>query len=196
MTRLPLDPPPSPRALRAMAARKGVRPCTCPTCIAHRLSNSTEKPPPCPRVARSRRQAGTPRIVAGVTVTDIPSPRSCTYVIDGIPRSGKNSTRQAVNRRTGRRFTLKSKAATAWLADATRQLVEQHGRRRKFTGPLRVHVECYQRADVCDGDNMQSLAWDALKGIVIEDDKQFVKWSGGKQVDRVRPRVEITVEAA
>lgn len=119
-----------------------------------------------------------------------------TYTILGIPRSGKNSTRQCVNKRTGRRFTMKSKAATEWLASATAQLIEQRGRRRKLDGPLSIHVACYQRADVCDLDNMQSLAWDALKGLVVEDDSLFVRCSAEKHIDRANPRVEITLEAA
>jgi Holliday junction resolvase RusA-like endonuclease len=115
------------------------------------------------------------------------------YVIEGVPRSGKNSQRQAVNRRTGRRFVLKSKAASAWLDAAEAQLLVQRGKRKPLGGPLAIHVACYQRADVCDGDNMQALVWDALKGLIVEDDKQFVEWSGAKDIDRVRPRVEVTI---
>jgi Holliday junction resolvase RusA-like endonuclease len=40
---------------------------------------------------------------------------------------------------------------------------------------------------------MQALVWDALKGLIVEDDKQFVEWSGAKDIDRVRPRVEVTI---
>jgi hypothetical protein len=28
---------------------------------------------------------------------------------------------------------------------------------------------------------------------VVEDDKLFVRWSGEKEIDRARPRVEVTI---
>lgn len=118
---------------------------------------------------------------------------SHVYVIEGVPRSGKNSTRQAVNRRTGRRFVLKSKAATEWLSSAEAQLIVQRGRRRPLAGPVQVELVAYQRADVCDVDNIASLVLDGLKGIVIEDDKAVRVLIAHKLIDRVRPRVEVTI---
>lgn len=116
-----------------------------------------------------------------------------SYVILGIPRSGKNSSQILRNRKTGARFVKKSKAASAWLTEAKVQLINQRGRRRILEGRLSIHADYYQRADVCDGDNMQSLLWDALKGVVVEDDKPFVEWSGKKHIDRERPRIEVTI---
>jgi Holliday junction resolvase RusA-like endonuclease len=115
------------------------------------------------------------------------------YVIEGRPVSGKNSQRIAVNRETGNRFTLKSKAATAWNATATRQLIEQRGRRRKLAGALYVEYTAYQTADICDLDNITSALFDALKGIVIEDDSMIVEYRARKAIDRVRPRIEVSV---
>lgn len=44
-----------------------------------------------------------------------------------------------------------------------------------------------------DGDNCQKLVWDALTGIVWDDDSQIVEWSGHKHVDKLFPRTEIKV---
>lgn len=115
------------------------------------------------------------------------------YTVEGIPRSGKNSQRIAVNKRTGRRFTLKSKAATAWHTSAFAQLVAQRGRGAIVMGPCRVELVCYQRADVCDVDNMAALVLDALNGVVIGDDSDVVELVACKAIDRERPRVEITI---
>lgn len=114
--------------------------------------------------------------------------------IEGIPRSGKNSQRIAVNRRTGKRFTLKSKAATAWATSAFAQLVAQRGRRKLIIGPCAVDLMIYQRADVCDVDNVASLVLDSLNGVIIGDDSDVVDLRARKAIDRERPRVEIIVQ--
>ena len=117
------------------------------------------------------------------------------YVIDGIPRSGKNS-QQILRAGNGRRFVRKSKAATAWLASAEAQLLEQGAKRHHFAGKVRVTMLAYQRADICDIDNIASLVLDALKGRAMGDDSEVVLLVAAKDIDRVRPRVEITLEAA
>lgn len=113
------------------------------------------------------------------------------YVITGIPRSGKNS--QQIMRAGQRRFVRKSKAASQWLNEAFRQLKEQHGRRKMLDGKVRVDVVLYQPADRCDLDNMVSLVYDALKGVVITDDKLVVCGWTEKQVDKKSPRTEVSV---
>lgn len=118
-----------------------------------------------------------------------------TYVILGIPRSGKNS-QQILRAGDGRRFVRKSKAASKWLADAYGQLLEQGARSHHFSGKVRVTLLAYQRADVCDIDNIASLVLDALKGMAMGDDSDVVRLVAEKDIDRVRPRVEITLEAA
>lgn len=118
------------------------------------------------------------------------------YVVEGIPRSGKNSQRIAVNRATGKRFTLKSKAAKAWQTSAFAQLVTQRGRRKLVLGPCAVQLDIYQRADLCDIDNVTSLVLDSLNGVIIGDDSDVVELVARKYIDRARPRVEILVTEA
>ena len=118
------------------------------------------------------------------------------YTVEGIPRSGKNSQRIAYNKATGKRFTLKSKAAQAWQTSAFGQLVAQRGRRRIIVGPCAVTLDIYQRSDVCDVDNVASLVLDALNGVIIGDDSDVIDLHARKHIDRVRPRVEITVTEA
>lgn len=120
-------------------------------------------------------------------------PKSRHYVVTGEPRSGKNSQR-IVKRPNGQRFTIKSKAAAEWLAEARSQLAEQRGVMKPIASAVRVDVIVYQKRDACDGDNVQSLAWDALvHARILDDDKYITEWSGEKHVDRACPRVEITV---
>jgi Holliday junction resolvase RusA-like endonuclease len=115
-----------------------------------------------------------------------------TYTILGIPRSGKNSQR-IMRLANGRRFVKKSKAASAWLAEAERQLIEQRGRRHKLTGRVAVEMVAYQKADICDIDNMICLVLDGLKNVVMGDDSEVGRVVADKFIDRVRPRVEVTI---
>src|SRR5688572_17448163 len=108
------------------------------------------------------------------------------YVIMGVPRSGKNSMRLLRNKRTGKPFAKKSKAASEWLQAARTQLVIQHGARKMFTRPVRVDAVYYQPSNRVDGDNMEALLWDALKLDVLEDDALIAAWSGEKRIDRAR----------
>lgn len=115
------------------------------------------------------------------------------YTILGEPRSGKNS--QRIMRAGARRFVLKSKAATGWLASAQQQLTDtmRAKKRRLVPGPVRVDVVCYQKVDRCDLDNMVSLVYDALKSLCIVDDKLVQAGYAEKLIDRANPRVEITI---
>lgn len=118
-----------------------------------------------------------------------------SYVIEGIPRSGKNS-QQILRAGNGRRFVRKSKAASKWLAEAEAQLLEQGAKRHHFAGKVRVTLTAYQRADICDLDNVICLVLDGLKDIAMGDDSEVVAIVAEKDIDRARPRVEITLEAA
>ena len=119
--------------------------------------------------------------------------KSVHLVVEGKPRSGKNS--QRILKHGARRFVSKSKAAGAWLATARESYARQYSG-RKLTGPLTIHIDIYQSHHVPDGDNVQALVWDSLKGQVIGDDGQFVRWSGAKYVGVKPYRVEITVTEA
>lgn len=122
-----------------------------------------------------------------------------SFTINGVPVSGKNSQRIAVNRRTGQRFTLKSKAAAAWQQNAIAQLTQQRTGKRRHTlaGPVYVEYVAYQATDRCDIDNIEAALFDALrKAQVIEDDKLIVDHHGRKAIDRANPRIEVTVQAA
>lgn len=118
------------------------------------------------------------------------------FVVTGIPRSGKNSQRQVINKRTGGRFTIKSKAAAEWLESAVTQLLQQR--------PPRIHGACLVSLDIYhalpltswDKDNVTSLVYDALKHAgVLVDDKAAIARQGAQMtyVDKGAPRVEITV---
>jgi crossover junction endodeoxyribonuclease RusA len=118
-----------------------------------------------------------------------------TYVIFGEVRSGKNEMQILRNRRTGRPFLKKSKAAQRWLGDAHAQLLAQRGHRDILAGPYLVKLIVYQRRNACDLDNMVSLVNDALNGVVIEDDSQIQMAYNEKLIDATNPRVEITIRS-
>lgn len=122
--------------------------------------------------------------------------RTWHFVIEGQPRSWKNS-----KRRTSWGGVIKSKAAAKWQETATVQLAKQRAAykmRRPLDGPLAIHLDVYQRGtdnDV-DGDNVENGVLDVLKGLIIVDDNTRVLKGGCSwvpHIDRARPRVEITV---
>jgi Holliday junction resolvase RusA-like endonuclease len=120
------------------------------------------------------------------------------FCVFGIPRSGKNSQRQFVNKRTGARFSVKSKAAAGWLAEAVAQLTAQRGRAEAITGACMVSVDVYHKLPLStfDSDNVVNLVYDALKHAhVIADDKAAIVRQGASMayVDKANPRVEITI---
>jgi Holliday junction resolvase RusA-like endonuclease len=120
-----------------------------------------------------------------------------TYTIPGTPRSGKNSQR-IVQKKTGGRFLLKSKAAAHWMVDAIGAIARQGRPRRPLTVPCEVTLTIYQRSDTPDADNVMSLVWDALvRGGVIADDALisrggFVRHLGYPPAEH---RVEVTIRA-
>ena len=118
-----------------------------------------------------------------------------SYTIPGTPRSGKNSQR-IVQKPTGARFLIKSKAAAGWMSEAIGALAAQGVPRRALAVPCRVDLEIYQSREVPDADNVQSLVWDALvRAGVIADDSlidagSFVRHRG---VAPTQHRVVVTV---
>jgi Holliday junction resolvase RusA-like endonuclease len=120
-------------------------------------------------------------------------------VILGRPVSTTNSRRIAYNRRTGRRFTIKSKAYAAWAVDAIAQLAQQRikPRRRTITHPVAVTLTVFRERNTGDLDNFAKGALDALQESGwLEDDAQVVALHMHKDLDRENPRIEILIETA
>lgn len=158
-----------------------------------------------PRLPRSGVGAGssraappTPRTPAPVPVAPYTGPTRSLTVL-GIPRSGKNSQRQVRNARTGGRFTIKSKAASDWLAAAIVQLVDQNRPRDPIAGACYVGLDIFHALALTrwDQDNVVNLVYDALKhaGVVVDDTAAIVRQGAQMTyVDTVHPRVEITIQ--
>jgi Holliday junction resolvase RusA-like endonuclease len=66
---------------------------------------------------------------------------------------------------------------------------------RDWEGPLELTVSCYYpNARRYDADNLLKSVSDALNGFVYADDCQIRKATVTKDIDRERPRTEVTVE--
>lgn len=116
------------------------------------------------------------------------------YVVLGVPRSGKNSGRVIWRKKWGvsRRYRVPSAAAGRWTESA-REAYRKAGPLQLLQGRLSIDIQVFQPNELPDGDNVQNLVWDSLKGIVVNDDAQFVQWSGAKHVGVQPARVEITI---
>ena len=115
------------------------------------------------------------------------------YVIEGRTPSGKNHQRIFRNRRTGKPFNVKSKAATEWLGHAHLQLLGQRGHRAIPVGPYTVERHFYQSSYRTDLDNMVALVNDACSGVIITDDSEILEDHNYYWIDKARPRVELTI---
>ena len=120
-------------------------------------------------------------------------------VIRGRPVSSTNSRRIVSNRRTGRPFTIKSKAYAAWSASAISQLTDAHplhGQKAVCVTPTAITLRVYRAADVGDLDNFAKGVLDALQqSNWLEDDKLVVQLEMFKLLDRKNPRIEIEITA-
>ena len=127
-------------------------------------------------------------------------------VIEGIPRTAKNSQRIFRNKRTGAAFIVAGKSAESWGAQAVRQLIEQYSNLRhranhtadcRITQDVHVKALIYRDRRVGDLDNFEHAIGDALqKAGVIKNDSQIESWDGSRKLlDKARPRVELTIEA-
>lgn len=115
----------------------------------------------------------------------------------GAPRSKKNSSR--IVWAGGRQRIIPSKPFEQWNKYAQFQLAKW----RSETGhgqPLEVNLNCrtifYLEANSGDILNYQQAVADALQeGLVVKNDSQFKSFDGSRlRLDRVNPRVEITLE--
>ena len=82
------------------------------------------------------------------------------------------------------------------IAEA-RFMAQCHGQ-PKLEGELKLHARCYfPDRRKRDSGNYRKLITDALSEIAFADDSQLVSETWEKaEIDRERPRIEITLEAA
>ena len=62
------------------------------------------------------------------------------------------------------------------------------------TSLFKVACRFYTRGrNRMDGDNLEKLIWDALTGVVWEDDSQIWSWRGDRGTDKLNPRTEVDI---
>lgn len=132
------------------------------------------------------------------------------YVINGPPRTKKNSSNIAHNRATGARFIAPDPVKAAWermavdtlktqLQPTTTVIRKIKGRPVEvpvqFTGPVRVTALFYREKNLGDTCGFYQALGDALeKSGVLANDRQIEDWDGSRRcIDRANPRVEVEV---
>ncbi len=133
---------------------------------------------------------------------------TATFTIDGPPRTKK--THNQVVMIHGFPRVLPSKQHAKWFKNAMSQspvirtLLRDRGIPLPLAGPVRIAAVFYRDADSGDlagyeqalGDWLQSsrLRPKRTGAGILEDDKQIKSWDGTHlEVDRARPRIEVTV---
>ncbi len=135
---------------------------------------------------------------------------TATFTIDGPPRTKK--THNQVVMIHGFPRVLPSKPHRKWFKNAMSQspiirtLLRDAGIRLPLTGPVHVQAVFYREADSGDLTGFEQALADWLQAPrlrpkrngagIIGDDKQIVNWDGTHlEVDRARPRIEVTIRA-
>lgn len=104
-------------------------------------------------------------------------------------------SKNRIHRRVGQ-MTILSREARDYRADVYAlmlvQLAEQKG--WPIVGPVCVTLTFYRPSKTGDLDGRIPWLLDCLQGAGYEDDKQVVALHAYRYEDKVRPRVEVTIE--
>jgi len=115
-----------------------------------------------------------------------------TYTILGRPIS-VNAARAAVKVRGKLRLITTAKARK-WKEVATWELKSQRLNAPTITGPCEARIVLYLPTRAGDADNYVKLVLDAVQSAgIIENDRQVMSLTVSKEVDKMNPRVEITI---
>lgn len=99
-----------------------------------------------------------------------------------------------LHRRVGR-LTLLSREAREYRENVCECVVPQlAGRRWPMTGPVKVTLRFYRPRKTGDVDGRIPWTLDCLQGIAFVNDSQVVEIHAYREEDKLRPRVEVTVE--
>lgn len=90
----------------------------------------------------------------------------------------------------------KSKVATKWIEHARAQLAAMPRPASFRVGVLELEMTVYVPSLASDGGNRLKLPEDGFKELVIDDDRQFVRWVIVKDIDADNPRAELVVRHA
>jgi Holliday junction resolvase RusA-like endonuclease len=114
------------------------------------------------------------------------------YTIEGRPIS-INSARAAVKVKGVPRL-ITTKKARAWKTKAAWSLIAQRGTTPCICGPCEVSLTIYLPTRAGDADNYVKMVLDALQtAAIIANDRQVQQLTVRKEVDKARPRVEISI---
>jgi len=114
------------------------------------------------------------------------------YTIQGKPIS-INAARAAVKVK-GKLRLITTSVARKWKNAAIWELKAQRGTTPTITGPCQVTITLYMPTRAGDADNYVKLVLDAIQSAkIIANDKQVDTLTVSKQVDKDRPRVELSI---
>lgn len=114
------------------------------------------------------------------------------YVIEGKPLSVNHTRKPAKIKGALRMVTTKE--AKAWKLAACWSLKSQRGTTPTIKGPCVISITAFLPINLGDVDNYAKATLDALQEAgIIDNDRQVQRMCISKEVDRSRPRTEITV---
>jgi Holliday junction resolvase RusA-like endonuclease len=117
------------------------------------------------------------------------------FVIEGPPKTKKNSMRIFRNKKTGAPFITQSAQQKVWARDAVQQLCTQW-KQTPIEHDVNMRAVIYRERATGDLLNYLAAVSDALEAAgVIVNDKQVVSVDGSRMdKDAKRPRVEVEIE--
>lgn len=112
------------------------------------------------------------------------------FTIIGEPASKANSRRLVTNKKTGKKWPIKSAKALAYVDAVQKQAPRSWP---LLTGPLVAHITIWYATEKPDLD--ESIILDALQGIIYKNDRQIHEKHIYHGLDRENPRADVRIEA-
>jgi Holliday junction resolvase RusA-like endonuclease len=117
------------------------------------------------------------------------SPCEISFVVEGDIPSMKNDLRIS---RNGGVFHRNNEVMTYKRLFLSQ--VPLAFRNKRITGPVSVDLIIYQKDRRKDAHNQMATVFDAIEHSgIIKNDRQIIKWSGCRQIDKDYPRVQLKV---
>ena len=121
-----------------------------------------------------------------------PPPQPVAFTVAGNPRPKERA--RVVVRSHGKAHAYTPQRTRTWQAEVAWAAKMAMDGRPPLQGTLAVEVWFYRATrHRADADNLEKSTYDAMNGIVYEDDDQLVDGHWHKRLDRDNPRLEVRV---
>lgn len=117
-----------------------------------------------------------------------------TFTVPGTPLSVNRVHRMGVTS-TGKRLMYYTQEGKKYRSAVAFHALSARHRDWTLTRQYEVEIVSYFASDRSDADNPVKPCLDSLQGVLFTNDKQVVRVVASKAVDKIAPRLVVTVRA-